>query len=115
MENVKRKLPVMRALFHYHEVFDVAMATRFAESLPHLDKLRGQQLSKERPDADVREIITLSPNRTAAGGVISMLEMIERLLHEPGKRLRSALFNLRANQSDEIGITGIHSLTVPLT
>ncbi len=39
-----------------------------------------------------------------------MLWMIEGLPHEPGERNRPVLLNLRANDSDEIGIPGVHSL-----
>ena len=33
-----------------------------------------------------------------------MLGMVKRLLHKPGERLRTVLFNFRANESNEIGL-----------
>ena len=72
-------------------------------SLPDLSELCRQQLPEKRPDADVREVITVSPNRAPAGGIISVLGMIERLFHEPGKRTGSAIPNLRSNKLDQSG------------
>ena len=39
-----------------------------------------------------------------------MLGIVKGLLHKPAERLRPVVFNFRANESNEIGITGIHVL-----
>ena len=85
---------MMRALFDNEEVVG------FVESFPHFGKLRSQQLSKKRTDAHVREVIAVPPDRAPARRIISVLRMIERLLHEPGKRDRAAVFNFRAYKVD---------------
>src|SRR5690349_5251408 len=38
-----------------------------------------------------------------------MLGMVERLLHEPGERLRTFFFNFCSNKSNEIRIAGVHA------
>src|SRR6266516_2928605 len=78
-KNVVREPPIVRALFDDHEIVDLA------ELLPDLGKLRAQQLPEQRAYADVGEIIAFASNRAASGGIVSMLRMVERLLHEPGK------------------------------
>src|SRR5207244_4406936 len=77
-QNVVRELPVVRALLDNFEIID------FAESFPDLGELRGQQLAEQRPHTHVGKIIASPPDRAPARGIISMLRMIERLLHEPG-------------------------------
>src|SRR6266481_4863565 len=78
-ENVAGELPIVRALFDYHEIVDLA------ESLPDFDKLSAEQLPKQRANADIGKIIARSSNRAATGGIISMFGMVERPVHEPGK------------------------------
>jgi hypothetical protein len=34
--------------------------------------------------------------------------MVKGLLHEPGKRLRASVLDFRANQLNEMGISGVH-------
>ena len=79
-ENVARELPIMRALLDNHEVVD------FAESLPDFRELRAQQVPKQRADTHVGEIIAFPSNRAATRGIVSVLGMVERLVHEPGER-----------------------------
>src|SRR5438874_9202941 len=94
-ENVARELPVVCALFDDGETVEVV------ELFPHFEKLRGQQVSEHRPDTYVGEVIACSANRAAARGVISVLRMIERLLHKPGKRLRALCTNRVADRFNE--------------
>ena len=94
----------MRALFDDKEIVD------FAEPFPDLGELRAKQFSKERTDADVREIIAASSDGGAAAGIIAVLRVIKRLLHEPGKGLWAALFYFCADPIDETWISGAHSL-----
>src|SRR6266536_337904 len=82
-ENVARELPVVCALFDDDEIFHAA------ESLPHFSKLRGQKFPKQRAYADVREIIAFTSDCAAPRGIVSVLGMVECLLHEPGKRDRA--------------------------
>src|SRR5207245_3548580 len=93
-ENVAREFTVMRALFENDEVVDLA------EEFPGFGKLRGDQLSKERSDTDVRKIIATSPDFCPTTRVITVLGMINRLLHKPGKRLRALSLDLAANKFD---------------
>src|SRR5262249_3202426 len=79
LENVARELPVVSALFDNEEIID------FAKPLPDFGELGGQQLPETPGDAHVRKIIACAANRAVARGVISMLRMIERLLHKPGE------------------------------
>src|SRR5438094_782716 len=74
-ENVARELPIMRSLLDNHEM------VRSAELFPDLAQLRSQQLPKQRADAYVGEIIAFPSNRAAARGIVSVLGMVERLLH----------------------------------
>ena len=60
LENIERKLPIVRPLLNNDEIIHLA------EALPDFGELRGQQLSKERPHAHVREIISFATYRTAA-------------------------------------------------
>ena len=89
---------MMRALFDDKEVFDLA------ETFPDLSELRGKQFAKERTDADVREIIAASSDRGPVAGIITVLGMIKRLLHEPGEGLRAAISNRVANELDELSL-----------
>ena len=94
-ENVARELPAMCALFNDGEIVEVV------ELFPHFEKLRGQQVTEHRTDTYVSEVIACSANRAAARGVISVLRMIERLLHKPGKRLRALCTNRVADRFNE--------------
>ena len=94
-QNVARKLPVMCALFDDREMVD------FVKLFPNLEELRGQQVTEHRTDTYVGEVIACSANRAAARGVISVLRMIERLLHKPGKRLRALCTNRVADRFNE--------------
>ena len=98
-----REPPIVRALFDDHEIVDLA------ELLPDLGKLRAQQLPEQRADADIGEIITFSANHAVAGGIVSVLGMVKRLLHEPGERLRAAIANFVANEFDESGIPSLRA------
>src|SRR5262249_28778921 len=60
-----------------------------AEALPNFGELRGQQLPEERPHAHVREIISFAAYRAASRRIVTVLGMIQGLLHEPGERLRT--------------------------
>ena len=81
-------------------LFDNDKVVGLAELLPHFHKLRGQQSPKKRTDTYIREVIALPPNRAPAGRIISVLRMIESLFHEPGKRLRAAVFDFCADNVD---------------
>ena len=78
-EHIAGEPAIMCALFQNHEIVG------FAQTFPNLDELRGQQLTEKRADAHVRKIVAIATNRAATGGVISMLRVIQRLLHEPGE------------------------------
>ena len=102
-ENVARELPIMRALVDNHEVLD------FAKSLPDFRELRAQQVPKQRADAYVGEIITFPSNSAAARRIVSVLGMVQRLLHEPGEGLRpvctdglASQFSQRRIQSENV-------------
>ena len=69
----------MRALLDNNKLI------RIAEPSPYLGKLRSQQLPEQWPDAYVGEVVAVPANDATARGIISVLRMIERLLHEPGK------------------------------
>ncbi len=68
---------MMRALLDDDEIVDLA------EAFPHLGKLRGEQLSEERTDADISNVIALAPDRRSTARIISVLAVIKRLFHEP--------------------------------
>ena len=95
---------MMRALLDNNEVVDLA------ELLPYFRELSGQQLAEKGADAHVREIIAAPPNRAPTGGIIPVLGMIQRLFHEPGKRLRAAFLNFGANKVYQGGVAGGRSL-----
>src|SRR4029077_16171417 len=60
LENIQRELPVVCPLLHNDEIIHLAKA------LPDFGELRGQQSPKERPHADVREIISFAAYRAPA-------------------------------------------------
>ena len=93
----------MRALFDDKKIVDPA------EPFPDLSKLRGKQFAKERTNTDVRELIAASSNCSAIAGIITVLRMIKRLLHEPGEGLRPALFDFSANEFNESWVADVHS------
>src|SRR5947208_10192836 len=97
---------MMRALLDDDEIVDpsTALRTSFAESFPDFSELRGEQLSKERSDADVSEIVAASPDRRAVARIISVRGMIKGLFHKPGERLRAVLFDLIPNELDEFSL-----------
>src|SRR4029077_5441031 len=82
-ENVTRELSMVRALLDNDEIVDPT------ESLPDFGELHGQKLAEQRANAHVGEIVAFPPNRAAPGGIVSVLRMIERLLHKPSKRDRA--------------------------
>jgi len=102
LKDITRKVAMMSPLFDNDKVIDLV------EPFPYLRELRGQQLSKKRPDAHVCEVISTPPNRASARGIISVLGMIEGLLHEPGKRHRTAVLNFRADNFEQSGVPGGH-------
>src|SRR5437867_2071648 len=83
LENIPRELPVVRPLLDNDEIIHLA------EALPDFGELRGHQLPEERPHAHVREIVSFAAYRAAARRVVTVLGMIEGLLHEPSERLRA--------------------------
>ena len=97
---------MIRALLDDYEVVDLA------NSFPDFRKLRSEQLSKDRSDADVREIIAAAADRGATAGIITVLGMIQRLLHEPSERLWPPLLYFSADRFGENWIAGAHSLIV---
>jgi len=88
----------MRALLDDKEIIDPA------QSFPNLGELRRKQFTKERTDADVREIIAVSSDCSPIAGIITVLGMIKRLFHEPGEGLRTAISNRVANELDELSL-----------
>ena len=89
---------MMRALFDDKEIVDLA------EMFPDLSELRRKQFAKERTNTDVREIITASSDRGSVAGIITVLGMIKRLLHEPGERLRAAAFYFSADELNKLSV-----------
>jgi len=77
VESVTREVAMVRALLDDDEIVDLA------EAFPHLGKLRGEQLSEERTDADISNVIALAPDRRSPARIISVLAVIKRLFHEP--------------------------------
>jgi len=77
LENVARKLTIVRTLLNNDKIVD------FTELLPDLSELRHHQVSEEWADADVGEIVAFPANRAPTRGIISVFRMIESLLHEP--------------------------------
>ena len=102
-QHVARKVTMVRALLDDDEVAGLA------EPFPHLCELRRQQSPKKWPDAHIGEVIAEPSDRAPAGGIISVLGMIERLFHEPGKGHRPAFLNFGANKLDQSGIAGLRS------
>src|SRR4029450_3998373 len=94
MGEVAWKLAIVRALLDNDKVVD------FTELLPDLSELCHHQLPEKRADADVSEIIAFPANRAAARGIVSVLRMIKRLFHEPGKRDRAVFFDFGLDQVD---------------
>ena len=88
----------MRALLDNGEIVD------FAESFPDFNKLRGEQLSKERADTNVGKVVAFPSNHGASTRVVAVLRMVERLLHEPGERNGAAFPNRIANELDEFSL-----------
>ena len=99
---------MMRALFNDKEIVrhgeSVLWRIDLAEPLPDLGELRGQQITKERTNTDVREIIASSSDRGSIAGVITVLGMIKRLLHEPGEGLRAAPPYFSADELDKLSL-----------
>jgi len=79
-------------LFHDGEV------ARPSQLLPNLGKLRGQQFPKQRPNTDVGKKITAPSDARASAGIITMLRMIKRQLHEAGERDWPIPFDLATNK-----------------
>jgi len=100
-QHVAREITMVRALLYNDEAFC------FAEPFPHFCELRCQQSPKKRTDTHIREVIAAPPNRALARRIISVLRMIERLFHEPGKGLRAAILNLVANELDQSAISSL--------
>jgi len=71
---------------------------------PDFQELRGQQFTEYRTDTHVGKIIACPADRAGARGVISMLGMIERLLHEPGERLRTVRTDRLTDQFNELRV-----------
>src|SRR5439155_24459562 len=94
-ENVARELAIMRSLLDSHEI------VRSAELFPDLGELRSQQVPKQRANTHIGEIITFPSNRAAIRRIVSVLGVVERLLHKPGERLRAVFFDFCAHQSDQ--------------
>ena len=82
---------MMRALLDECEVVDLA------EPLPNFGELGHEQLTKQRTNADVGEIIAASTDCRPVARIIAVLGMIKRLLHEPGEWLRADVVDLATN------------------
>src|SRR5437870_4028845 len=78
-EHVAHEFAVMRALLDDDEVVGVPKA------FPDFSELGGKQLAKQWADAHVREIIAASPDRGPVAGIISVLGVAKRVLHEAGE------------------------------
>src|SRR5438874_7670831 len=97
-KQVACKFAMMRALLDKDEIVDLA------KLFPDFGKLSGQQLPEDRTNAHICEIISTAPNRAPSGGIVSVLGMIKRLSHEPGKGLGAARPNYFANELDEFSL-----------
>ena len=99
---------MMSALFDDKEAVrhgeSVLWRIDLAETFPDLSELRGKQFAKERTNTDVREIIAASSDRGPIAGVITVLGMIKRLLHEPGEGLRAASFYFSTDELNELSV-----------
>jgi len=98
LEDVARKLAMVRALLDQDEVVDLT------ESFPDFRELSGQQLTEERADAHICVVVSTPPNRAPTSGIISARRMIKRLLHEPGEGNRAARANCFANKLNEFSL-----------
>src|ERR1041384_4822696 len=94
LENIPRELPVVSALFDNHKVICLV------EALPDFAELQSQQMSKQRSYAHVGEVISLASYDASARRIVAMFGMIQRLLHEPRKRLRAVILNPAATHLD---------------
>ena len=97
-ENVARELAVVRGLFDNEEIVDVA------KPFPNFDELRAKKVPEEWADADIGEVVTFASDLGLAAGIVAVLRMIERLLHEPGERLRAMRTDRLANKIDKGGV-----------
>ena len=91
----KRLKDVPRELTVAGPLFDESESSGPAERLPHLDKLPGKNLSINRADADIREIVAAIADGAFPGGVIPLLRIVERTPHEAFERDRPGIRDLR--------------------
>ena len=75
-EHVMREISAMRPLLHDGE------SRGSPEPFPHLGKLPRQQPPKERPDAHIGDEISSPPDGRPPRGVVPVLRVKERRLHE---------------------------------
>jgi hypothetical protein len=71
---------------------------------PNFRELGGEQFAEEWADTDIGKIIAATSDRGAIAGVVAMFGMIERLLHEPGKRLWTVIVDLAPNDLDQLSV-----------
>src|ERR1043166_7317732 len=83
LEHVARELPVVGTLFDDSEIVDLV------ETLPNFNEQHREKLAKQRPDADIREVIAPPSDRRAPARIIPVRRVIQCLLHKPGKWNRS--------------------------
>src|SRR5260370_185926 len=81
---------------------------KFFEPCAGLRELGSGKAAEERAEGDICEIISAASNRAPARGIISILGMIKRLLHEPGEGNRAAGFDFGTNTFDQSVIADAH-------
>ena len=92
-KRVRRKIPAVHALFNDREF------VRRTEPAPHFCKLPREQSTEQRTHAHIRKKIAATPDALAARGVVAVLRVIERQLHETPERHRPPRRNLRPDHA----------------
>src|SRR5438876_7896704 len=103
-QHICRKNAIVRPLL------DDGEGLRPPQLLPNFGKLRSQQFPKQRSHTDVGKKIAAPPDARTSAGIITMLGMIERQLHEASERNRPVAFDLATNKTLRI----FHELLWPL-
>ena len=99
-EDILRELPVVRPLL------DDGEGDRRIHPQPHFLELLGHQFAEDFPDAHARIKIAAPPDARPPAAVITVLGMIQRLLHEPLERHRPMVADLTPHVGEQIGVAG---------
>ncbi len=75
--------------------------TGLTEKLPHIDELRGQQLTEKTADTHVGVEVAFPADAATRRGIVTELRVEKRLLHEPGKRDGTVAPDVVSDKGDE--------------